>query len=460
VTGRPGRLSGPARWLAVLACLAGLAGCAGPTDPDQLRICRFVLEALHPDGTVLRETGRSTGAMDAPGVRQSLVLDYEALEPAAAWRRHRVECGFAGQGFERRRIVLAAVTLDGVPLREARFFYLVHWWLPAVTGDPPTGRPDLSALPELSLTTAYTIQQTINALTLSAIYALLATAYSLIYGLMSRIAFSFGEMAVAGGYAALTVAGIATVAGVGSLAVILMWMLAHAVVVGALTAFAVGQLVVAPLDARHKAGQPILVATLACGIFLQEFLRLTQGSDIKQLRPIFAEPMPLAKAGTFLVTTTPIQIAVVTVAVLSALAVIVIMARSRFGRAWRAYADDPVAALIFGVNRGRLIAGTFLMAGTLAAIAGWIVVVYYGTLGSTAGVALGLKALVAAIVGGIGSIPGAFVGGLLIGYLETFWSAWFDVASRDIVVFSILVAVFVLRPGGLFGYQERGPRMV
>jgi branched-chain amino acid transport system permease protein len=140
--------------------------------------------------------------------------------------------------------------------------------------------------------------------------------------------------------------------------------------------------------------------------------------------------------------------------------VLVLLGRSRFGRHWRAFADDPGAAALFGVPPGRLLAATFLLAGLLAGLAGWIVAVYYGNVGFAMGTMLGLKALVAAVVGGIGSVPGAFLGGVLVGLVETLWSAYFDIAMREVVVYAILIAVFALRPGGLLGFSGPSPRDV
>jgi branched-chain amino acid transport system permease protein len=142
------------------------------------------------------------------------------------------------------------------------------------------------------------------------------------------------------------------------------------------------------------------------------------------------------------------------------MSVLWLLARTRFGRAWRAFADDPPTAALFGIDGQRLLALTFLLAGLLAGLAGWIVAAYYGNVSFSMGAMLGLKALVAAVIGGIGSVPGAFLGGICVALVEAGWSAYFDIAARDIVVFSLLIVVFVLRPGGLLGFAGPKPRDV
>jgi len=122
-----------------------------------------------------------------------------------------------------------------------------------------------------------------------------------------------------------------------------------------------------------------------------------------------------------------------------------------------AFADDPVAAMLFGVSPARILSATFILAGFSAGLAGWIIAVYYGNVSSSMGTILGLKALLAAIIGGIGRIEGVLIGGILIGLVEATWSAYFDIGLRDIVVFSILIVMFVLRPGGLLGIS--GPHV-
>jgi len=218
----------------------------------------------------------------------------------------------------------------------------------------------------------------------------------------------------------------------------------------------IGRVVVAPLHARHRLGQPILIATAAVALSVQEFLRISQGARERWTPPVFNQPIALARADDFIVTVTPMQIVVAILALAAACGVLLLLGKTRFGRAWRAFADDPGTAALFGVDGKRLLSLTFLLAGLLAGLTGWIVAAYYGNISFSMGAILGLKALVAAVVGGIGSVPGAFLGGVAVALIEALWSAYFDITARDIVVFSLLIVVFVLRPGGLLGFA--GPK--
>ena len=168
----------------------------------------------------------------------------------------------------------------------------------------------------------------------------------------------------------------------------------------------------------------------------------------------------MARAQDFVVTVTPMQVVVALLGLAAAGAVLWLLGRTRFGRSWRAFADDPGTAALVGVDGRRLLAATFLLAGLLAGLSGWIVAAYYGNISHSMGAMLGLKALVAAVVGGIGSVPGAFLGGVCVALIEALWSAYFDITARDIVVFSLLIVVFVLRPGGLLGFAGPKPRDV
>ena len=221
---------------------------------------------------------------------------------------------------------------------------------------------------------------------------------------------------------------------------------------------AASRLVFAPL--MRLTGQQVLIGTIALALVLQEVLRLTQGARLLWVRPLLNAPYAIARSGDFVVTVTPMAMAAVLLCLAAALALLVLMTSSRFGRAWRACADDPVAAALFGIDRNSVLLETFALASLLAGLAGYVVTVYYGTFGYAGGIVLGLKALLAAVAGGIGSVPGAFLGGILLGFGESLWSALFPIEFRDLAVFCLLVALLVLRPGGLFGLNEPLPPKV
>ncbi len=435
-----------------LSLLASLltAGCGMAVDDGQLDLCRRVLGALHPDRTEFEET-----RFAAAGPR-GILLVYSAREPGQDRRMHFVTCEFSGSRYDKDRLDLSGVQIDAAPLGEARLLYLKRFWL---TPENDT-RDVMPPVVQIPAAIAYASQQAINAIALAAIYALLATAYSLIYGLVGRINLAFGEIAVVGAYAAI--GGVAVIVSVGfdnpiaglSLALFVAAFLC------ALWSWFLGRAVIGPLHASHRHGQPILVATAAAAVSIQEFLRLFQGVRERWLPPFFSGPLPLARAGNFVVTVTPMQLSIAVSSILAAIALLFVMARTRFGREWRAFADDPIAASMFGVMPERILAGTFVLAGLASGLAGWIVATYYGNVSFSMGTVLGLKALLAAILGGIGRVEGALLGGLLIGLIEAVWSAYFDIASRDLVLFSLLVALFVLRPGGLLGFSGPSPREV
>lgn len=435
---------------AVLLIALLTASCGNALDRAQADLCRRVLPALHPDGTNLREI-RVTAAPGRPGIR----IDYAAGEAGGQARTHAAICGFS----EEDRLDLAAVEADGRPLGEARLLYLKRFWLAPLGGAEEAEIPG-PPVPELPAPLAYAAQQFVNALVLVAIYGLLATAYSLIYGLVGRINLAFGEMAVLGAYGAIGGVGVGVAFGAGNPLAGLTIAFLVAASVSALWSFLVGRAVIAPLHARYRQGQPILIATAAVALTIQEFLRLFQGVRERFMAPFFNDPIALARAGRFVVTVTPIQLTIAAAALLAALATLWLFARTRFGREWRACADDPVTAALFGVAPDRVLAATFLLAGLNAGLAGWIVAVYYGNVSSAMGTMLGLKALLAAVLGGIGRVEGAFLGGVLIGLVEAVWSAYFDIASRDLVLFSLLIVMFVFRPGGLLGFAHPTPRQV
>ena len=431
------------------AALTGLAGCAATLETDQARLCRMALPALSaPDVrlTILNQREDSDG--------RGLVIGYRAQDLEGASAEHVAWCRFRAPGRPLRSEDLVGIEIDGEALSDAKRYFLVRFWLatPEARAADPAPLGDVATLTNLPPPLAYALQQAINGLPITAVYALLAAAYSLVYGLVGRINLAFGELAAAGGYAAALGAGLTAGAPPGQ---ILAVALVYAVFVAGTWGVATGRWVFQPL---HRAtGQIALVATVGLALFLQEFLRLTQGSRLNWVSPILNAPFGVARAGEFVVTTAPNALLAAGLAFFAGAGLIALMTWSRFGRNWRAYADDPLEAQMLGVDPSAIFARTFALASGFAGLAGFVLTMFYGSVGYGSATTLGLKALIAAILGGIGSVPGAFLGGLLVGAFEALWSTAFPIDYRDVAVFSLLAIILTLRPGGILGSRESGP---
>jgi branched-subunit amino acid ABC-type transport system permease component len=431
------------RIVAALVLGLALASCARELETDQARLCRMALPALTPRDASVAILGQR---VDADG--RGVALSYRE-RPGG--RLRAAHCRFRLPGRPLRSNELQEMSIDGRPLEATRLYFLIRFWLATPEGraaDPlPLGRID--DLPRISRTTAYALQQTFNALPSTAVYALLAAAYSLIYGLIGRINFAFGALAAAGGYGAAF--GAALWVGAPA-AYVLLSAGALGVAVALGWGVACGAWALRPL--RGRSGQQVLIATIGLSIFLSELLRLTQGLTPNWVSPVLNAPFGLARAGDFVVTTSADALFSAGVALAAGLALVAAMRLTRFGREWRAYADDALAAALFGVDPDGVFLKTFALASALAGLAGFVMTMFYGAVGYEAGAMLGLKALVAAILGGVGSVPGALIGGLMLGGFEAFWSAYLPIDYRDVATYALLAILLALRPGGLLGARE------
>ena len=432
---------------AVLLITAFVLAACGKLDSEQVRLCRTLITALEPPGSAIE-------LLDAerdPVAAHAIKLRYRS-EGAEHW----VSCRFAGGGLAAERLTLSAVATDREGLlSEAELYLLRRFWLGffeaqgVAAGEPAAPRG-------LGFALLYLAQQAVNAITVSSVYGLLAIGYTLIFGMVARINLAFGEMAMLGAFATLIGVLLLALSGVTVLPLALIGVLLMAMAVSAVASWTSERLLFRPL--RHARSQAALIATVGLAIFLQEFVRLTQGADEHWLQRPFAEPLLLAAHAGFSVSVTTAQVLVVVLTGGLYVLLHTIQKRSGFGRAQRACADDPAMAALCGVQVDRTIGLTFALSGAYAGAAGLILALYYGGVHFFMGSLIGFKALVAAVIGGIGSLPGAMLGGLLVGLLETFWSGYLSIESKDIAVFALLAAFLVFRPQGLFGRsRDRGP---
>ena len=423
--------------LFALILVLPLAACG--LDDEQARLCRQVLGVIDP-------AAQDVAASPLPRPQYGVRLTYQPSgggpEPSGA----AITCEFAGSAFGADRFDLVRVdTADG-RLSEMQLFWLRRVLDMRQPFQPRAG--DDARMPE-ALAWLYLLQQLSNAITVSCVYGLLAVGFTLVYGIIGKINLAFGEMYMIGAMVTMVWAKIFAAAGAGGLAVGLLVILAVAMVTTAGYGWMTHRTVFRPLHASVT--QAPLIAAIGLSLFLREGTRLLHGAGNYWLRPPFPDVITLAGNTAFPVTVTLSQGLVLMLTGLTYGGLVLLLRATPFGRMQRACADDSGMAALLGVNVGRIVAATFVIGSAAAGVAGFIVAQHYGVANFHMGVVLGFKALTAAVLGGIGSVRGAMLGGLVIGLIETFWSGYLSIAYRDVAVFAILVGVLIFRPQGLMG---------
>ena len=441
--------------LCLAALMLVLAGCVPAADPDEARLCRIALAAGVDAPSSIEILRQAALPHDETGT--GVRIAFSGSDLGGIDRAHWAECRFKSAGRSAVGDDLVAFRSDTGELTPATLYFLKRFWIGTAEGQAADPQPvaNWSRAVVVSPMLAHALQDIVNALPAMATYAMLSAAYSLVYGLVNRINLAFGEMAAIGGAASLVGAGF--LSNPGSTVLVLVC-IGAAVWATTIHGVAIARVVFQPL--RRATGQQGLVATIGLALVLNEYLRLAQGPTPLWMPPLGTTPIAIAKSGDFAVTITPLALELTACFGLAVAAVLLVMSKSQYGRNWRALADDPKAAALLGVDANRIFAQTFAIASALAGAAGGVVVLVYGSFGASFGAVIGLKGLLAAVIGGIGSVGGAFIGGIAISVIEAVWSAFFPVEYRDLVLFSLLVVGLVVRPGGFFGYRELGPRLV
>ena len=302
--------------------------------------------------------------------------------------------------------------------------------------------------------TGFLIQQLVNALTIGAIYALIALGYTMVYGVLRLINFAHSEMFMVGGHVAFfLLAATASLAG-GPIGVLVMFavFVATFVAVGLL---GVGIEATAYRPLRHASRLAPMLSALGVAIILQNVVML-----FVSRRPLPFPPfLPAVSFKVFGAVVTLNQIFIVAFAVALMLALAWFVNTTTLGVKIRAVSENPQTAQLLGININMPISLIFFIGPGLGALAGTLYASYYGIVVFSMGFIVGLKAFIAAILGGIGSIPGAMLGGFMLGLLETFGAGLLPMLThgligseyRDVFAFSVLVLVLIFRPAGFLG---------
>ena len=296
------------------------------------------------------------------------------------------------------------------------------------------------------------LQQIINGLVQGSIYALVALGYTMVYGIMGLINFAHGEVVMIGAMVALATIKLLFNSGMPLPLVIVIALLA-AIIVCMVVGYTIERVAYRPLRRAPKLAP--LITAIGISIILQNLAMLIWGRSYHSFPPVFPETQYEILGATI----TTLQIAIVIIAALMMAGLIILIDRTRLGRAMRATSENPPIAQLMGVNINQIISFTFVIGSALAAVAGLMVSANYSIAHYSMGAMLGMKAFTAAVLGGIGNIAGAVLGGILLGLIEALGAGYigdltggvFGSNYQDVFAFIVLICVLVFKPSGLIG---------
>jgi branched-chain amino acid transport system permease protein len=300
------------------------------------------------------------------------------------------------------------------------------------------------------------LQALVNGLVQGGIYAVVALGYTMVYGILLLINFAHGEVVMVGAYASvMAYAALAfggAPAAVGVLPCLALSLLAAMAVAG-LYGYALERVAYRPL--RSAPALSPLISAIGMSLLLQNFVRIAQGSaphyfpnTTPEFRAAFGEERNL-RIGSAVVT--PLDLFILGTCVLLMAGLWVFVMRSRLGKAMRATSQDRTMAALVGIPVDRVISATFVIGSVLAAVAGLLLTLYTTQAKFDMGFMAGMKAFTAAVLGGIGNLQGAMLGGILLGVAEACGIRWFGADYKEVYAFVVLLLVLVLRPRGLMG---------
>ncbi|MBU1345038.1 MAG: branched-chain amino acid ABC transporter permease LivH [Proteobacteria bacterium] len=321
-------------------------------------------------------------------------------------------------------------------------------WFNIISGVVAAGILGFFGIRELTTDPGYFLELVLGGLTRGSIYALIALGYTMVYGIIQLINFAHGEIYMIGAITALIVASVLGLWGWNS-AVIVILAFVFAILYSCAYGFTVEKIAYKPL--RKAPRLSALISAIGMSLFLQNYVMLAQTPEFMPFESLipnfkFWEPF------SHIITSVEMTIIVTTVIVMILLGILIKF--TKIGKAMRATAQDQVMASLVGINVNRVISTTFVVGSATAAIGGVLIACHVGQINFYIGFLAGLKAFIAAVLGGIGSIPGAVLGSLVLGISESFFTGYFWSEYEDVFAFTILVIILIFRPSGILGRDE------
>lgn len=294
----------------------------------------------------------------------------------------------------------------------------------------------------------YFLELFLGGLTRGSIYALIALGYTMVYGIIELINFAHGEIYMIGAFTALIIASVLTMLGWNVVAILVIASTA-AVIYSSAYGYTVEKLAYKPL--RQAPRLSALISAIGMSFFLQNYVLLAQTSDFLPF-PSLIPDLEFWEPYAHIISTQEIVIIITTTIVMILLTFLIKF--TRIGKAMRATAQDRDMAMLVGVDVDRVISVTFVVGSATAALGGVLIASHIGQINFYIGFIAGIKAFVAAVLGGIGSIPGAVLGSLVLGWTESFFTGYVSSDYEDVFAFVFLVCILIFRPAGILGRSE------
>ena len=294
----------------------------------------------------------------------------------------------------------------------------------------------------------YFFELFLGGLTRGSIYALIALGYTMVYGIIELINFAHGEIYMIGAFTALIVAGVLTLAGWPSVSILIIASIV-AVIYSSAYGWTIEKIAYKPLRTAPRLSA--LISAIGVSLFLQNYVLLAQTSDFLPF-PNLIPDFKFLEPVEYMVRSSEIVIYITTAVVMAFLTILIKF--TRMGKAMRATAQDRDMAMLVGVDVNRVISVTFILGSATAALGGVLIASHIGQINFYIGFIAGIKAFVAAVLGGIGSMPGAVLGSLVLGWTESFFTGYISSDYEDVFAFVFLVLILIFRPSGLLGRKE------
>jgi len=291
----------------------------------------------------------------------------------------------------------------------------------------------------------YFIELFLGGLTRGSIYALIALGYTMVYGIIELINFAHGEIYMIGAFTALIVSSILNMMGMEGLSVLALASV-FAIIYSAAYGFTIEKIAYKPL--REASRLSPLISAIGMSIFLQNYVLLAQTSDFMPF-PALIPDFEFMEPYYHIVGSSELVIVLTSIACMIILTLLIKF--TKIGKAMRATAQDKKMAMLVGIDVNKVISVTFIIGSSLAAVGGVLIASHIGQINFYIGFIAGIKAFTAAVLGGIGSIPGAALGGLVLGWTESFATGYVSSDYEDVFAFVLLVLILIFKPAGLLG---------